>query len=153
MPFNISDKFYYLNLPTFIGLRYVSFSLYHKSRDSTGFLGYLFPKSICLHRSARVDDSIFLANLMISPILLLGAGLQAWVSTNIAAVLIELNNNAAIFVGTWTAPVYLCILWWPVIRGVTWHQYDLHCVQFFRRESTALSPVAVMGQTFKLYIY
>lgn len=70
----------------------------------------MFPRSIYLHKSARVDYSIFLINLFISPLLLVGAGLQAWLSTQIGAVLVDLNGDSAVFVGSWSTTTYLVFI-------------------------------------------
>ena len=107
MPINVGEKFYYLYLLTFVVLAFVSFQLYYKKKVEGGFVKFLFPKSIYLHRSARVDYGIFLINLFISPLLLLGAGLQARLSTQIGTALVELNNGAAVFVGGWSVTTYL----------------------------------------------
>ena len=110
MPLNISEKFFYLYVVTFIGLAYVSFRFYYRKYAQGGFLKFLFPKAIYLHKSARVDYGIFLINLLISPLLLLGAGLQAWLSTQIGRLLLDLNEGQAVFVGEWSTPTYLMFI-------------------------------------------
>lgn len=110
MPLNISEKFFYLYVVTFIGLAYVSFRFYYRKYAQGGFLKFLFPKAIYLHKSARVDYGIFLINLLISPLLLLGAGLQAWLSTQIGGLLLDLNEGQAVFVGEWSTPTYLMFI-------------------------------------------
>lgn len=110
MPLNISEKFFYLYVVTFIGLAYVSFRFYYRKYAQGGFLKFLFPKAIYLHKSARVDYGIFLINLLISPLLLFGAGLQAWLSTQIGRLLLDLNEGQAVFVGEWSTPTYLMFI-------------------------------------------
>ena len=135
IPVNISEKFYYLWLLSFVGLSYLSFVLYyrrtgqdsdnkkrnasvrsgykksnHKRSDHQGFLKFLFPKAIYFHKSARVDYGIFLVNLFLSPLLLVGAGLQTWVSAEVGGLLLGLNDRAAVFVGEWSNATYLVFI-------------------------------------------
>ena len=90
-------------LLTFTGLAYVSFRLHYRKRTENSFLGLLFPKAIYLHISARDDHGIFLINLLISQLLLFGAGLQAWRSIKIGGGLIDFNDRQAVFIGEWNA--------------------------------------------------
>lgn len=99
MPLNVGEKFFYVYVLTFVALAFVSFRLYRNQRSASGFLKFLFPKQIYLHKSARVDYGIFLINLFISPLLLLGAGLQAWLSIEIGGALLGLNDGRAVLVG------------------------------------------------------
>jgi hypothetical protein len=75
VPLNVTDSFYFVYVLTFIALAYVSYRLYHR-RARGGFFRFLFPKAIYLHPSAKVDYGIYLINLLISPLILLSAGLK-----------------------------------------------------------------------------
>ena len=83
-PINMGEKFYFVYLLTFIGLAYLSYRLYYR-REQRGFFRFLFPARIYWHPSARVDYGIYLINLLLSPLFLVGAGLQAYASAGIAS--------------------------------------------------------------------
>jgi sterol desaturase/sphingolipid hydroxylase (fatty acid hydroxylase superfamily) len=106
MPLEISEKFYFVYVITFIGLAYFSYRRYYKHRTRRNFWQFLFPSSIYLARSARVDYAVFLINILLSPLLLVGAGLQALISTEIAAGLVGLNSDQAVMVGDWGVATY-----------------------------------------------
>ncbi len=137
MPFNVGEKFYYLYILTFIGLAYYSFTKYYKGRVKEGFLKFLFPREIYLHESAKVDYGIFLINLFISPLLLIGAGLQAWLSSQVGTALIDLNSGQAIFVGDWnTATFLLFILGYTLAADLS-----VYLIHRFHHESDIFWPL------------
>jgi sterol desaturase/sphingolipid hydroxylase (fatty acid hydroxylase superfamily) len=137
MPLNLGEKFYYLYLLTFIGLAYVSFRFYYRHRFKRGFLSFLFPGNIYFHPSARVDYGIFLINLLISPLVLLGAGLQAWLSTQIGAALIHLNSGAAVFVGNWSSTTYLGFILGYTLAA----DLSVYIVHRFHHQSDVFWPI------------
>lgn len=106
LPVSVGEKFYYLYLFTFIALGWVSYRLYYRSRTRAGFFSFLFPKRIYWHKSARVDYAIFVINVALSPLLLIGAGLQTLSSSELAAFLISLNAGEPVFRGDWTWGTY-----------------------------------------------
>jgi len=108
-PINISDKFYFVFLLTFVGLAYISYRLYYRQPNKK-FFSFLFPKKIYWHKSARIDYGIYLINLFISPLLLIGAGLQTFLSIGIAEWLIDLNDGRAVFTGNWGATTFLIFI-------------------------------------------
>ena len=84
-PVTLGDAFHYWNILAFAALGYLSYRWYpaqHGNRrfSLARFFKFLFPWQIYSHRSARVDYGIYLVNLLISPLLLVGAGLQALLS-------------------------------------------------------------------------
>lgn len=101
VPLQISDSFYFVFLLTFVALGYLSYQLYHRHAGGS-FLRFLFPKAIYWHPSARIDYGIYLINLLISPLILVTAGLQAMVSIEVAEALIGFHGRA-ITVGNWSA--------------------------------------------------
>ncbi|NKB99042.1 MAG: hypothetical protein GKR90_11205 [Pseudomonadales bacterium] len=101
MPINMGEKFYYVYVLTFIGLGWLSYRLYYKKRTRKNFFQFLFPKAIYWHKSARIDYAIFIINIVLSPLLLVGAGIQTWISSELASFLIDLNNGAALITGQW----------------------------------------------------
>ena len=107
MPIVVSQKFYFVYVLTFVGLAYWSYMRYYKHRTRRNFWQFLFPKKIYLNPSAKIDYAVFLINVLASPIVLIGAGLQAWVSTQIASSLMTLNSGQAIFSGDWGVGTYL----------------------------------------------
>lgn len=116
MPLTVSEKFYFVYVLTFVGLAWISYRRYHSKSGKTRkmsalasvkrFFRFLFPARIYLHRSARVDYGLFLINLLISPLLLVAAGLQAHLSAQIAGALVELNSGQAIVTGNWSTGVF-----------------------------------------------
>ena len=106
MPLEVTEKFYFLYLITFIGLAYFSYRRFYKHRTRRNFWQFLFPSRIYLARSARVDYAVFLINILLSPLLLMGAGLQAWIATQIAAGLVGINSDQAVVVGDWGFVTY-----------------------------------------------
>ncbi len=137
MPLNISEKFYYLYVLTFIGLAYVSFRRYYKKRAQSGFLKFLFSGQIYLHQSARVDYGIFLINLLISPLLLLGAGLQAWLSIEIGGALLGLNHGRAVFVGDWGTATYLFFILGHTLAA----DLSVYVIHRFHHQSSVFWPL------------
>ena len=106
MPVNIGEKFYYVYLLTFVALAYFSYRRYYRHRTRKNFFRFLLPGQIYRHPSAKIDYAIFVINIVLSPLLLVGAGIQAWISTELAAVLVELNNGGPIFRGDWNWVTY-----------------------------------------------
>jgi sterol desaturase/sphingolipid hydroxylase (fatty acid hydroxylase superfamily) len=112
-PINMGEKFYFVYLLTFVGLAYLSYRLYYRResrRQHRGFFRFLFPARIYWHPSARVDYGIYLINLLLSPLFLVGAGLQAYVSILLGEALMAANGGEAIFVGNWGAGVYAAFI-------------------------------------------
>ncbi|NJN50651.1 MAG: hypothetical protein HC809_01505 [Gammaproteobacteria bacterium] len=107
-PFNHADVFYFVYLLTFAAFAYLSFRLYHRHAGKR-FLRFLFPREIYLHASAKVDYGIYLVNLLLSPLILVVAGLQTLVSIEVAETLIALNGKALI-VGYWSAGTFLAFI-------------------------------------------
>lgn len=106
IPFNLTEKFYFVYLLSFVALAYLSFRLYHRNAaggQHTGFWRFLFPAKIYTHPSARVDYGIFLINICLSPFLLFSAGLQAWVTSQIGGALLQAHGGQPIFMGNWDA--------------------------------------------------
>ena len=101
MPVNASEKFYLLYIATFIGLAFWSYRKYYKHRTRRHFFQFLFPKRIYAHPSARVDYWVFLINILLSPLLLVFAGLQALLSSELATALMSLNEDQALVAGEW----------------------------------------------------
>ena len=87
MPISMGEKFYYLYILTFVGLAFFSYTKYYKHRTRKSFFPFLFPKKIYWHKSARVDYAIFIINIALSPLILVGAGVQTWVSSELAGAL------------------------------------------------------------------
>lgn len=127
MPLNVSEKFFVVNLLAFIALAYLSYRLYYRGRErrsagpvgkakadagktTSGFFGFLFPRAVYFSRSARLDYGIFFINVLLSPLLLIGAGLQTWFSIQIGTGLVELNDGRAIVSGDWNTPTYLLFI-------------------------------------------
>ena len=137
MPLNISEKFYYLYVLTFIGLAYVSFRRYYKKRTQSRFLKFLFPKRIYLHQSARVDYGLFLINLLMSPLLLLGAGLQAWLSIEIGSLLLGLNDGRAVVVGDWGTATYLVFILGHTLAA----DLSVYVIHRFHHQSSVFWPL------------
>ena len=106
MPVEFTEKFYFLYIVTCIALAYLSYRRYYRHRTRRGFWRFLFPKAIYLHRSAKVDYGIFLINVVLSPLILVGAGLQALISTQVGGFLIELNDGSPVFAGDWGVATY-----------------------------------------------
>ena len=106
LPISMGEKFYYVYILTFIGLAYFSYRTYYRHRTRKHFFAFLFPKKIYWHKSARVDYAIFLINVALSPLILVGAGIQTWVSSELAATLIELNSDQPVFSGSWNWSTY-----------------------------------------------
>ncbi|MEM9622279.1 MAG: sterol desaturase family protein [Pseudomonadota bacterium] len=109
-PVNMGEKFYVVYLATFVALAFVSYRLYHKQAPVRGFLAFLFPKKIYLHKSARIDYGIYLINLLISPLLLVGASVQTLVSVGIGQALLDMNGGSAVYVGEWSVTTYVCFI-------------------------------------------
>lgn len=105
-PVNMGEKFYAVYLASFMVLAFVSFRLYTRSSPRQ-FLSFLFPKKIYLHKSAKVDYGIYLINLLISPLMLVGASVQTLVSVNIGQALLNLNGGASVYVGDWNTATYV----------------------------------------------
>ncbi|MEM7000844.1 MAG: sterol desaturase family protein [Pseudomonadota bacterium] len=101
IPVEVTEKFYFVYLLTFVGLAYFSYRRYYKHRTRRNFWQFLFPKQIYLAASAKVDYGVFLINVLLSPLLLLGAGLQVLVSGQLGGVLLELNAGQPIVRGDW----------------------------------------------------
>ncbi len=124
MPFNVSEKFFVVNVATFVALAYLSWRLYErrdarrekrsrrKRRPSAApepafaFWRFVFPARIYSHPSAKVDYGIFLINILLSPLLLVSAALQAWVSSQVGGALVALNDGQPIVVGDWGPVTY-----------------------------------------------
>ncbi len=137
IPFTMNEKFYYLWLVTFVGLAYLAFRLHYRHRTKHHFLSFLFPGRIYLHPSAKVDYWIFLINVLISPLILVGAGLQAWVSTEVASILIGINDGHAVFVGEWNALTYLFfILGYTLIAD-----FSVYLIHRFHHQSNVFWPL------------
>ncbi len=80
-------RFFWLYLLTCAVLAWLSYLRYHRVEGGAatgGFLGFLFPRSVYAHPSARVDYQLFLANRAFMP----GGALSAWLlgGISIAAV-------------------------------------------------------------------
>jgi sterol desaturase/sphingolipid hydroxylase (fatty acid hydroxylase superfamily) len=110
IPINMGEKFYFVYLLAFVALSYLSYQLYYRKGSRTGFLRFLFPKRIYFSKSARIDYAIFLINILISPLVLVGAGLQAWLSIQIGNQLIAINDGAAVFQGNWSTSTYVIFI-------------------------------------------
>lgn len=137
VPINVSEKFFVLYIATFIALAYVSFRQYYRHRTSRTFWRFLFPRSIYLHPSAKLDYSIFLINVALSPLLLIGAGLQAWVSSQIAGGLISLHDNQPIFTGDWGVWTYAgFILGYTMVADLS-----VYLIHRFHHASTVFWPL------------
>ncbi|MEQ8689517.1 MAG: sterol desaturase family protein [Pseudomonadales bacterium] len=106
MPIVASEKFYILYLGTFVGLAYFSYRRYYRHRTRRNFVSFLFPRKIYLSQSARVDYAVFVINVLLSPLILVGAGLQAWLSAEVAGGLIGLNGDQPLVRGDWGVATY-----------------------------------------------
>ncbi len=136
MPINWQEKFYVVYLLTFIGLAYLSYRLYYPSVKG-GFPGFVFPREIYLHPSARIDYGIFLINVLISPWLLVGAGLQAWLSIELGQWLVTLNNNTAIFTGQWSPLTYAFFILGYTLTA----DFSVYLVHRFHHSSAIFWPL------------
>ena len=135
-PLNPGEKFFFAYLLSFVALAFLSYRLYYSKR-SGGFLGFLFPKRIYLHPSARVDYGIYLINLLTSPLFLVSAGLQAWVSVKVGSVLLGFNGGEALVVGQWSAATYaLFILGYTLIADLS-----VYLVHRFHHWSSVFWPL------------
>lgn len=137
MPLNFGEKFFYLYILTFVALAFFSYRIYYKHRTRKAFFAFLFPKSIYWHKSARVDYAIFLINIALSPLILVGAGIQTWISAELAGTLVELNNNAPVLSGDWNWPTYaFFILGYTLMADLS-----VYLIHRFHHQSNVFWPI------------
>ncbi len=150
VPVNFAEPLYFVYLATFVALAYVSYRLYYRGA-AKGFFRFLFPKSIYLHPSAKVDYGIFVVNVLISPLILLAAGLQTYVSIQVAETLIALNGEALI-VGYWDVWTFgLFILGYTLVADFSvylihrWHHrsHVLWPIHALHHSAEVLTPVTL----------
>ncbi|MDG2276908.1 MAG: sterol desaturase family protein [Pseudomonadales bacterium] len=137
MPINSGEKFYYLYVLTFIALAWLSFYRYYRHRTRKKFLQFLFPKQIYWHKSARIDYAIFLINVALSPLFLIGVGLQTWISNELASSLIALNDGAAIFTGEWQWLTYALFIFGYTLSA----DLSVYLIHRFHHRSNVFWPL------------
>lgn len=135
-PISVGDKFYFVYILTFIGLAYVSYRCYEKNSDIQ-FFKFLFPKKVYLHKSAKIDYGIYLINLFISPLLLVGAGIQTYLSIQVAETLVALNDGNAIITGNWDAATYGCF----IIGYTLAADFSVYLIHRFHHQSDVFWPI------------
>jgi len=134
-PITVGDSFHWANLLTFVLLGYVSYRLYERGRR-TSFWKFLFPKSVYLHPSAKVDYGIYLVNLLISPLILVAGGVQTWVSIEVAEALVAFNGEALI-VGNWSAWTFgLFIIGYTMIAD-----FSVYLIHRFHHHAEVFWPI------------
>lgn len=134
-PITVGDSFHWANLLAFILLGYVSYRLYERGRR-TSFWKFLFPESVYLHPSAKVDYGIYPVNLLISPLILVAAGVQTWVSIEVAEALVALNGQALI-VGNWSAWTFgLFIVGYTMIAD-----FSVYLIHRFHHHAEVFWPI------------
>ena len=146
IPVNVSEKFFYVYLLTFVALAYFSYRRYYRKDTNTGFIRFLFPGSIYLSKSARIDYAIFFINILISPLVLVAAGLQAWLSIQIGNQLIALNDGVPISQGSWSTTTYIVfILGYTLVADLS--VYIIHRIH---HESDILWPIHALHHSAKV---
>lgn len=161
IPINLNEKFFIVYLLSFVVLAYCSYRLYYqqphknlanKKQQRPGFFRFLFPKSIYWHDSAKIDYGIFLINLLISPLILVGVALQTLVSIEVAEVLKAWNNDQAVFVGEWSSLTFgLFILGYTLAADLSvyllhrfHHRSDLFWpLHALHHSATVMTPVTL----------
>ena len=109
IPVTVSEKFFLVNLLSFIALAYLSFRLFRREygkKGRKGFFAFLFPRATYLSQSAKIDYGIFFINILLSPLILVGVGLQTWISIQVGNGLVELNSGEPVFRGDWSTATY-----------------------------------------------
>ena len=106
MPLLITEKFYFVYIASYIGLACFSFRRYYRHRTKRRFWSFLFPRSIYTQQSAKVDYGVFVLNIISSPLIVVSAGMQTWVSAQVGGSLLGVNNGAAIVAGEWSVFAY-----------------------------------------------
>jgi sterol desaturase/sphingolipid hydroxylase (fatty acid hydroxylase superfamily) len=84
-PINPADRFCLAYVASFLAFGAVAFALQRRGMAGTGgrgLLRFLFPKQIYLHRSARVDYAVFIANRVFTPAILIT---RLWTGASLAA--------------------------------------------------------------------
>ncbi len=146
IPINLAEKFYYVYLLTFVALSYLSYHLYYRKDSRTGFFGFLFPKQIYFSTSAKIDYAIFLINILISPLVLVGAGLQAWLSIQIGNQLIASNDGAPVFQGNWSTSTYVIfIIGYTLVADLS-----VYIIHRLHHESDILWPIHSLHHSAKV---
>ena len=152
IPVNSGEKFYVVYLASFLGLAYLSYRRYYRHRTRRNFLGFVFPRRIYLHPSAKVDYWVFLINVVTSPLFLVAAGLQAFVSTAVAAWLIGINDGQPLVTGDWGYVTFACfILGYTLVADLSvyvihrfHHQVDLFWpIHALHHSAEVLTPVTL----------
>jgi len=113
VPFDYGERFYFVYIFSFVGFAYVAYRLYHK--DEAPFWRFLFPKSIYLHASAKIDYLIYLINLFLTPLTsLFGAALNTAATVTLLNALLSLNGGQPLSRGEWSDQIN-----WAFILGFT----------------------------------
>ncbi len=135
-PWNMQEKFYFVYVLTFLVMAAISYRLYYRSGTSN-FWRFVFPKKIYWHPSARIDYGVYLVNILLSPLILVGAGLQTWLSIQLGAWLIDLNSGNAVIVGSWSPTTYLIfIIGYTLIADLS-----VYLVHRLHHQSDVLWPI------------
>ena len=151
MPVNVHEKFYFVYIGSFVLLAFFSYHRYYRKRTKRGFFAFLFPWKIYGSASARVDYGIFLVNLLISPMLLITAGLQAWLSIVVGNALVDAAGGP-VFRGDWSTGTYLAfILGYTLMADLSvyivhrlHHEMDvLWPIHKLHHSATVLTPVTL----------
>jgi sterol desaturase/sphingolipid hydroxylase (fatty acid hydroxylase superfamily) len=86
-PLNPADRFFLgYFVASFLVFGAIAFVRYERRAGHAGFLRFLFPRDVYLHRSARVDYAVFLINRIFSPAVLVT---RLWSAAAIATAITE----------------------------------------------------------------